>query len=371
MSPQPRTLQPRTLKPRPGILEIAPYVGGEAAIAGRNRVIRLASNENPLGASPQAVAAYVAQQDELHRYPDGGAIRLRQAIAEGHALPAEQIVCGAGSDELIGLLIRAYAGPGDEVLHSAHGFLMYAISARAAGATPVATPETGLRADVDALLARVGERARLVFLANPNNPTGSYLSAAEIGRLHAGLPADVLLVIDAAYAEYVDAPDYEDGAHLAARHDNVVMLRTFSKIHGLAALRLGWAYCAPAVADVLNRVRGPFNISSAAQEAGIAALGDRDHVTHSASHNARWRDWFAAETRAIGLDPLPSVGNFVLLRFPGGPGRDAAAGLAQLKRHGILVRAMGGYGLPNCLRITIGTEDEIKAVAEALNEFQS
>ncbi|MGF1609396.1 MAG: histidinol-phosphate transaminase [Kiloniellales bacterium] len=371
MSPQPRPLKPRPLKPRPGVLEIAPYVGGEAAIPGRNRVIRLASNENPLGPSRQAIAAYVALKDELHRYPDGGAVRLRQAIAECHGLPAEQIVCGAGSDELIAFLVRAYAGPGDEVLHSAHGFLMYAISARTAGATPVAAPETDLRADVDSLLARVSERTRLLFLANPNNPTGSYLTAAEIERLHAGLPADVLLVIDAAYAEYVDRADYEDGARLVAQHDNVIMLRTFSKIHGLAALRLGWAYAPPAVADVLNRVRGPFNVSAVAQEAGIAALKDREHVAYSAKHNTRWRDWFAAEAKAIGLDPLPSVGNFVLLRFPDAPGRGAAAGLEHLKRHGILVRAMGSYGLPDCLRVTIGSEDEIKAVAEALNEFQS
>ena len=358
-------------QPRPGIMEVTAYVGGEAAIPGANRVIRLASNENPLGASPRAIAAYTALQGELHRYPDGGASELRRTIAEAHDLPEEQLVCGAGSDELIGLLVRAYAGPGDEVLYSAHGFLMYSIAAKTAGATPVAAPETDLRADVDALLAHVSECTRLVFLANPNNPTGSYLTGAELQRLHAGLPEHVLLVIDAAYAEYVEQADYEAGAALVADSDNVVMTRTFSKIHGLAALRLGWAYGPPAVVDVLNRMRGPFNVCAPALAAGTAALLDRGHVERSVAHNTRWLAWFCDEAKQLGLDPTESVGNFALVRFPGEPGRDAAAAAAHLKREGILVRAMGAYGLPNCLRITIGSEPEIRAVAEALTSFQS
>jgi len=356
-----------TLKPRPGILDVAPYVGGESKAAGANRVIRLASNENPLGPSPLAIAAYEAEKDQLHRYPDGGATELRKTIAETESLEAANIVCGAGSDELIGLLVRAYAGPGDEVLYSEHGFLMYPISAKTAGATPVAAPEANLTADVDGLLARVTERTRLLFIANPNNPTGSYISEAALRRLHKGLPDHVLLVIDAAYAEYVSAPDYPRAAELVAAADNVVMLRTFSKIHGLAALRLGWAYCPPAVVDVLNRVRGPFNVSQAAQAAGIAAMRDRAHIARSAAHNEVWRAWFTVAMTEAGIEALPSAGNFVLLRFAGGRAQ-AEAVLAEAKRQGILLRGMAGYGLPDCLRVTIGTEDDMRATAEALRE---
>jgi histidinol-phosphate aminotransferase len=358
-----------TLTPRPGIMEIAPYVGGEAAIPGKNRVIRLASNENPLGPSPLASAAYVKLEKELHRYPDGDARLLREAIARAVELDPARIVCGAGSDELIALLVRGYAGPGDEVVHSEHGFLMYSISAKAAGAAPVAAPERDLTADVDALLERVGDNTRLLFLANPNNPTGSYLAEAELRRLREGLPEAVLLVVDAAYAEYATQDDYCSGASLVDEFDNVVMLRTFSKIHGLAALRLGWAYCPSAVADVLNRLRGPFNVGQAAQAAGVAAIGDRQHVARSRAHNARWLAWTTERLAALGFDPRPSAGNFLLVRFAEEPGRSAAAALAHLKKHGILVRAMAGYGLPDCLRITIGTESETRAVVQALADF--
>ncbi len=356
-----------SVTPRPGILDVAPYVGGESKASGVNRVIRLASNENPLGPSPQAIAAYEAEKNQLHRYPDGGAKELRQAIAESEALDVERIVCGAGSDELIGLLVRAYAGPGDEVLYSEHGFLMYPISAKTAGAIPVAAPEANLTADVDGLLARVTARTRLLFLANPNNPTGTYISESALRRLHKGLPDHVLLVVDAAYAEYVTAPDYPQPAAMVEAADNVVMLRTFSKIHGLAALRLGWAYCPPAVADVLNRVRGPFNVSQAAQAAGIAAVLDRDHVARSVAHNQTWLAWFAEAVTKAGIEVLPSAGNFVLLRFAGGTAQ-AEAVLAETKRQGILLRGMAGYGLPDCLRVTIGTEEEMRATAEALSE---
>jgi histidinol-phosphate aminotransferase len=349
-----------TVKPRPGILEVAPYVGGESKAAGVNRVIRLASNENPLGPSPLAVAAYEAEKSQLHRYPDGGATELRKAIAEAESLDAAKIVCGAGSDELISLLVRAYAGQGDEVLYSEHGFLMYAISAKTAGATAVAAPEANLTADVDGLLARVTDRTRLLFLANPNNPTGSYLSESALRRLQKGLPDHVLLVIDAAYAEYVAAPDYPQSAALVEASDNVVMLRTFSKVHGLAALRLGWAYCPPHVVDVLNRVRGPFNVSQAAQAAGAAAVRDRDHVARSAAHNAKWLAWFSAAVERAGIEALPSVGNFVLLRFAGGRAEAEA-----------VLRGMAGYGLPDCLRVTIGTEEDMRATVEALGEARS
>jgi histidinol-phosphate aminotransferase len=360
-----------TLTPRPGIMEIAPYVGGEAAIPGKNRVIRLASNENPLGPSSLASAAYVALEKELHRYPDGGARVLREAIARAEDLDPARIVCGAGSDELIALLVRGYAGPGDEVLYSEHGFLMYSIAAKGAGAEPVAAAERDLTADVDALLERVSEKTRLLFLANPNNPTGSYLTEAELRRLREGLPAEVLLVIDAAYAEYATQDDYCSAMDLVAEFDNVVVTRTFSKIHGLAALRLGWAYCPPAVAEVLHRLRGPFNVSQAAQAAGVAAIGDRQHVERSRAHNARWLAWTIERLSALGFEPRPSAGNFLLVRFADAPARSAEAALAHLKKHGILVRAVAGYGLPDCLRITVGTESESRAVVQALEGFSA
>lgn len=357
--------------PRPGILDISPYVGGESAASGHARAIRLASNENPLGPGTRAAAAFAAVREDLHRYPDGAATELRAAIADAEGLDPARIVCGAGSDELISLLVRAYAGPGDEVLHSAHGFLMYAIAAKAAGATPVAVPERDLTADVDAILARAGARTRLVFLANPNNPTGSYVNGAALRRLRDGLPDSVLLVIDAAYAEYVAAEDYESGSALVDEFNNVVMTRTFSKIHGLAALRLGWAYCPAAVADVLNRVRGPFNVCRPALAAGVAALGDRAHVDRSRRHNARWRAWLAEQLTDLDLHPYPSVGNFLLVRFPAETALAAPAALRYLKESGILVREMTAYGLPACLRVTIGDEAETRDVAAALSRFMA
>src|SRR5207244_3140566 len=277
LRPRPRGSEPMTggsaPVPGPGILDISPYIGGEAKAEGFDRPIRLASNESALGPSPKAMAAYRALAGEIHRYPDGSAAELREALGRHHELDPERIVCGAGSDELIGLLLRAYAGPGDEVLYSQHGFLMYPIGAKAVGATPVAVPERALTADVEGFLARVTERTRVVFIANPNNPTGTYLSVNEMARLHAGLPPHVVLAIDAAYAEFVNRNDYDAGTALVDRAENVVMLRTFSKIYALAGLRLGWAYCTPAIADVLNRIRGPFHINAAAL-AVAAALGE-------------------------------------------------------------------------------------------------
>ena len=354
----------QTPSPRPGILEIAPYVGGEAHVEGVERVIRLASNENALGASPRAMEAYRALAGELHRYPDGGAVALREALAELHGLEPGRIVCGAGSDELISLLVRSYSGPGDEVLYSQHGFLMYPIAARTAGATPVQAPESNLTADVDALLSEVGENTKLVFVANPNNPTGTYLNEDELRRLHAGLPDQTLLVIDSAYAEYMEADDYDDGAALVRDFDNVVMTRTFSKIYGLAALRLGWVYAPQPIVDVLNRVRGPFNVTQPALAAGLAALRDQDHVAASRAHNSRCRERFAEQARDLGIAVLPSAANFLLLGF-----EDAEDTRLFLKRRGILTRQMSAYGLPNHLRVTIGTDDEMDAVIAALSEY--
>jgi histidinol-phosphate aminotransferase len=359
------------LRPRPGILEIEPYVGGKAEAAGTARAIKLSANETPLGPSPRAIAAIQAAAADAHRYPDGGALGLRRAIGVWADLDSERVVCGAGSDELIQLLMRAYAGPGDEVLHSAHGFLMYKLCALGVGATPVAAPERELTTDVEALLARLTSRTRMVFIANPNNPTGSYLDAEALARLHAGLPDDVLLVIDAAYAEYVSRNDYLAGIELVDRAANVVMTRTFSKLFGLAALRLGWLYAQPRVVDVLNRIRGPFNVSTPAQVAGIAALADRGHQERARAHNERWLPWLTLEIARLGLQAYPSVANFVLVGFDRADGRNADAASAWLERRGILARAMAAYGLPDCLRLSVGLEEENQLTVAALAEFMA
>jgi len=355
--------------PHPSILEITPYVGGESAIPGVDRVIKLASNEGALGPSPLAVTALRESAAAVHRYPDGECLALRDALANHYGLDAAQLVCGAGSDEIIGFLARAYAGPGDEVLYTQHGFLMYAIAAKAAGATPVTAPETNLTADVDALLDAVTPRTRIVFLANPNNPTGSYIPASELSRLRAGLRDDILLVIDAAYAEYMSRNDYEPGIALVDGGANVVMTRTFSKIFALGGARLGWAYCPPAIADVINRVRNPFNVAAPSQTAGIAALSDVAFVDRSRAHNDRMLAWTTEHLSALGLTVPPSFGNFVLARFPEDEGRDAASADAFLKSRGIIVRRMAGYGLPESLRITVGLDDEMQAVVDTLADF--
>lgn len=356
-------------RPRPGILEIQVYQGGRAETGGGRPAIKLSANESAIGPSPLAVEAFRRAGERLHRYPEGGSEALRAALARRHNLDPARLVCGAGSDELIALLSRAYAGPGEEVLFTEHGFLMYRLSALGVGATPVAAPEQGLRADVDALLARVTSRTRLVFIANPNNPTGSYLSSEELRRLHAGLPSDVLLVIDAAYAEFVEAADYDSGLELAMSEPNVVMTRTFSKLHGLAALRLGWLYGPPHVVDVINRLRGPFNVALPAQEAGIAALEDVAHEQRARAHNAKWLPWLAAELERLGLVVHPSVGNFVLVAFPDESGRDARAANMHLEADGLILRQMAAYGLPNCLRITVGLEAENRALVASLGRF--
>jgi histidinol-phosphate aminotransferase len=358
--------------PGPGILDISPYVGGESQAPPGTRPIRLASNESALGPSAKAISAYRALAGDIHRYPDGTASELRAALGRHHKLDPERIVCGAGSDELIALLLRAYAhGEGAEVLYSRHGFMMYPIGAQAVGAAPIAVPERDLTADVDGFLARVTDRTRLVFIANPNNPTGTYLSAAELARLHAGLPPGVVLAIDAAYAEFVNRNDYEPGIALVNKADNVVMLRTFSKIYALAGLRLGWAYCPPAIADVLNRIRGPFNVTSAALAAGVAAVEDTEALAHARAHNDKWQPWLSEKLAAVGLKLTPSVGNFMLPRFPDDARRSAAAAHDYLHARGILTRKMDGYGLPQCLRITIGTGEEMEIVAAAVAEFMA
>jgi histidinol-phosphate aminotransferase len=359
----------RPIAPRPGILDIAPYEGGQSRIAGRDTAIKLSSNEGALGPSPRALAAFRAASETLARYPDGGSTALREAIGARFGLDPARIVCGAGSDELLGLMARGYAGEGDEVLYTEHGFLIYPIAALAVGAVPVKVPETNLTADVDALVARAGNRTRLVYIANPNNPTGSYLDAGALRRLRRGLPDGVILVIDAAYAEFVTADNYDAGIALVNDNDNVVMTRTFSKIFGLGGLRIGWAYGPPHIVDVLNRLRMPFNVSTAAQAAGIAALADRAHQNTAARHNAAMRARMTDALRAAGIDVPPSQGNFVLARFAGEA--EAASADAFLKDCGIIVRRVAGYGLPDSLRITVGRTEECEAVCDALTRFMA
>lgn len=355
--------------PRPGIRDIAAYVPGTSALPGAGPIVKLSSNETPLGPSPRALDAYHNEAANLARYPDGSARPLREALAAEHGLDPDRIVCGAGSDELLNLLAMAYLGPGDEAIYTEHGFLVYRIAILARGATPVIAPETNHTADVDAILSRVTPATRMVFLANPNNPTGTYLPAAEITRLHAGLPRNVLLVLDAAYAEYVLQDDYEAGAALVTAYENVVMTRTFSKIHGLASLRLGWAYCPAAIADTLNRIRGPFNVTGPAIAAGIAAVQDRAHLQTAIAHNETWLGDVAGKLEWLGLATTPSAANFLLVHFPDAPGRTAREADAFLHGRRIILRRVEEYGFPHALRLTIGTEAENAAVLEALSAF--
>lgn len=357
-------------QPKQGILDIAAYVPGKSGAKGA-KVHKLSSNESPIGASAKAAEAFKTAAGALELYPDGSASALRAAIAERYGLLAENIVCGAGSDELLQLLAHAYLSQGDEAIYSQYGFLVYPIAIQSNGATAVIAPERDYLADVDAILARITDKTRMVFLANPNNPTGRYLPFNEVKRLHAGLPSRVLLVLDAAYAEYVRKNDYEAGIELVATSDNVVMTRTFSKIYGLAALRLGWAYCPAHVADVLNRIRGPFNISAPAIAAGAAAIADQEFLDRAVSHNEEWLPWVSSEIEALGLTVTPSVGNFVLVHFPQEPKRHAHAADAWLQENGIVVRRMDAYGLPGALRITVGTEEANRALLASLKAFLS
>ena len=354
---------------KPWIERIHAYVPGKSTGADGRPLVKLSANENPLGASPAALAAR-AQAPDPSRYPDPDAAALREAIGALHGLDPARIVCGTGSDELLNLAAQAFAGPGDEVLFPRYSFAVYEIAARRCGATPVESADADYACDVDALLAAVSERTRVVFLANPNNPTGSYLSAADVARVHAGLPGDVLLVLDQAYAEYLDADEEDRGIGLAARHANLLVTRTFSKIYGLAGERVGWATGHPALIGALNRIRGPFNVTASGQAAALAALGDQAFVASSRAANRRVRDAFAAAVGALGnhgLRPLPSKGNFVLVEFSGALSAQAACdGLAE---RGYSTRWLPGQGLANGLRITIGTERQMDEVAAILREL--
>ncbi len=355
--------------PRPGILDIEAYVPGESKLPSGVKPAKLSSNETPLGPSPKAIEAFRAAAADLERYPDGQATLLRNAIAARYGLDASRIVCGAGSDEILTMLAHAYLGPGDAAIYTEHGFLVYRIAILTNGATPVVAPEKDLRTDVDAILARVTPKTRVVFIANPNNPTGTYIPIDEVRRLRAGLRGDILLVLDGAYAEYVQRNDYEAGLELVATTDNTVMTRTFSKIHGLASLRIGWGYCPAAVADVLNRIRGPFNLSTPAIAAGTAAIADTAHMEKAVAHNSKWLPWLESEIGKLGLPVTPSVANFILIHFPRDAGRTAKDADAFMKSKGIILRMVGSYGLGHCLRMTIGSADENRRVVAALTEF--
>lgn len=361
--------------PKPGILDISPYVGGRAAVPGVAKVVKLSSNESPLGPSPAALAALDQAKASVALYPEGSALVLREAIGEVYKLdPARIVTSGDGSDALLTMLANAYLQPRDEVVFSQHAFLVYKIATLANSARPVVVPEknsnTGLKIDVDAMLAAVTGKTRMLYIANPNNPTGSYLTRDEMAKLHAGLPKSVLLVIDAAYSEYVTAKDYESGIELVNKFDNVVMTRTFSKLYGLAGLRIGWMYASAAICDVINRIRGPFNTALLQQLAGAAAVRDRAHFWKSVEHNNTWLPWITAEIRKTGLRVDDSVANFVLIHFPQGA-KSAAAADAFLSKNGVILRGVASYGLPDCLRMTVGSEDENRLAVSLLQQFMA
>ncbi|WP_425091763.1 histidinol-phosphate transaminase [Tropicimonas sp. S265A] len=355
------------IKPQPGIMNIALYQGGASHVDGVEKVLKLSSNENPLGPSPAAVAAYRDAAGALHRYPSSDHARLRGAIAEVYGLDADRVICGAGSDEIIAFLCQAYAGPGDEVIHTEHGFAMYRISTLAAGATPVEVPERDRATDVDAILAGCTDRTKLVFVANPNNPTGTMIGGNELARLADGLPEGAILVLDGAYAEYV--PGYDAGHALIEARENVVMTRTFSKIYGLGALRVGWGYGPREIIDVLNRVRGPFNLSTGALAAAEAAVRDTGYTAKCGAENAKWRAWLASELAQLGVPSDTSSANFVLARF--GSQAEAEACDEFLKARGIIVRRVAGYKLPTALRMTVGDPDGCRALVSGVAAFKA
>ncbi|WP_158966347.1 histidinol-phosphate transaminase [Chachezhania sediminis] len=354
-------------RPQPGILEITPYVGGASKVAGVENVIKLSSNENPSGPSPRAVEALKASAAELHRYPSTDHASLRQALGAHHGLDPARIFCGVGSDEVLMLLCQAYAGPGDEVIYSEYGFSLYPICALSVGAVPVAAKETERTVDVDQILSKVTSRTKIVFVANPNNPTGTMIGDEAIARLIAGLPEDVLIVLDGAYAEFVDG--FDGGASFVEKHANVVMTRTFSKLYGLGGLRVGWGYGSADIIGVLNRIRQPFNLSAPALAAAEAALGDTEWVAETLAENVRLRTWLADALDKVGVPSDPSHANFILARFK--DAAEAAACDAFLRQHGLIVRPMGSYNLNHTLRITIGTEDACIRVAETVATFKA
>ncbi len=357
------------IKPLPQLAGVNAYVPGEAPKYLGGPSYKLASNENPLGASPKAKAAYIELAEKLELYPDGTARDLKAAIARKHGLDASRIVVGSGSDEIFQLLGRAYLGPGDESICTMHAFAMYAIIAQQQGSKIVEVAEKNFTADVDAILAALTPKTKIVWLANPNNPTGTYLPFDEVKRLHAGLPSNVLLVLDAAYAEFVRKNDYASGIELASQYENVMMTRTFSKLYGLAGLRVGWGYAPAHVVDAIERVRPPFNVNLPAQAAAIAALDDDAFNEASIEHNERELPRLVNELRGMGLEVIDGVGNFCVARFPETKGKTAAEALQFMKERGVTVRGLGGYRMPNHLRVSVGTVEGNDAAIKLLKEF--
>ncbi len=369
-SPADRFAAPRPT-PKAGILDIAQYVGGKSKVDGIAHPVKLSSNENILGSSEKAKVAYAEASARLQMYPDGKAGPLRAAIAERYGLEPERLVFGCGSDEIFAMLNQVFLEPGANIIQGEHGFAAYAIGARACQGEVRLAKETRYTIDVDEVLKLVDERTRIIFIANPANPTGTWIDADEVRRLHEALPPSVLLVLDGAYAEFATDPNFEDGIALAREAENVVVTRTFSKIHGLAALRVGWCYAPPHIADALERIRPPFNVGIPAIEAAVAALGDEDFQRRSVELVERWRPYLVQQLGGIGLGPVPSAANFVLVGFPKTPGKTAADAEAFLASKGLIVRAVTSYNLPDHLRISIGLEEHNRAVVEALSEFMS
>jgi histidinol-phosphate aminotransferase len=360
-------MQMDKIKPQPGIDQIELYQGGAAHVDGVSNIVKLSSNENPNGPSEAAIEAFRKTAHELHLYPSTDHSSLRRAIAAQFELTADNIICGVGSDEIISFLCQAYAGPGDEVIHTEHGFAMYRISALAAGASPVEVKERNRITDVDTILAACTDRTRLVFIANPNNPTGTMIDEGEITRLADGLPNHVLLVLDGAYAEYIEG--FDGGASLVGNRTNVIMTRTFSKLYGLGGMRVGWGYGPRPVIDTLNRVRGPFNLSSAALAAAEAAVKDQDYADKCRRDNNRLRDWLSIALAEHGVPSDPSLTNFILARFASQSQAEACDD--YLKSLGLIVRRVAGYNLPDCLRISVGDESACRRVAHAVGQFKA
>jgi histidinol-phosphate aminotransferase len=356
-------------EPKPGILDIEPYKPGKSKAEGVAHPVKLSSNENILGFSDKARAAYAAAVERMNIYPDGRADALRQAVADHFRIEPERLVFGDGTDEVLHLLNQVFLEPGDNIVMGEYGFGAYSIGARACQAEVRMAPEPNHRLSVEEILKLVDDRTRLVFVTQPANPTGTFLTQGELADLHAALPPDVVLVIDAAYAEFADDPRFDDGLDLARTAENIVVTHTFSKIYGLAALRVGWAYCPLHIADAVDRIRPPFNTSIAAQDAAIAALADQEFKQRSFELVARWRPWLEQQLGGLGLEITPSQANFVLVGFPTQPGKTAAEAEAFLARRGLIVRGVANYGLPNHLRITIGLEEHNRALVDALSDF--
>jgi histidinol-phosphate aminotransferase len=354
------------MQPNNGILDIAPYVGGAAAFHEGKTVYRLTSNEGALGPSPHIYPALEQAIRKIPLYPAGDYTRLKQTIAEAHGgLDPARIVLGNGSDELIHLLCQCYVTEGDEVLYSAHGFLMYKICAQAASGKAIPVPEQNLTTDLEGFLGAITPRTKLIFLANPNNPTGTLVTKQALANFCAKLPPHVLLILDSAYGEFVDDPAYTAGADLVESFPNTVMLRTFSKAYSLAALRLGWGYFPLSVADVLNRVRAPFNINVAAEYAGMAAVMDKEHLQKSLNYNKKWRDYLTRTLSELGFPVVPSQANFLIMHT----GDKTTAVYDDLAAKDIYVRKVKSYGLPDYLRVSVGEEKAIEALVGALRKY--